>query len=463
MKILVRLVCIFILITIGSTQSIAQPLSVHAESQHTAWLAQEAPDQPIQAILRLKDAPEFSHSLQSKKPSSEKVVHDLKQHAAQTQKNILSELARMQNQNRISQVTPLWIINGIVVKGLPKDLVELAKRPEITAIYPDFTITPPTYIPPVSSPEPNINQIYAPSLWLLGYRGQDVVIAVMDTGVDGNHPDLAGSWRGGNNSWFDPNGQHTTPVDIAGPYSGHGTAVTGIILGDRTGVAPYAHWIAVKLFDDNGLSSISKIHLSYQWILDPDNNPTTPDAPQIVNNSWGFSATGCNLEFQPDLQALLASGILPVFSAGNSGPSPNTDSSPANYPEAFSVGSVSSNDQISSFSSRGASQCGSDVVFPTITAPGESIHTTLAGGESTYESGTSFAAPHVSGSLALLLSAFPTLSVSQQKDALICGSADFGPPGPDNNYGFGRLNVLASYHCLGGTGPTFNFLPLVSR
>ncbi len=77
-----------------------------------------------------------------------------------------------------------------------------------------------------------------------------------------------------------------------------------------------------------------------QWVLDPDGNPATADAPSIVNNSWAFGKPGCNLEFQPDLQALRAAGIVPVFAAGNAGPNGATSVSPANYPEAFSVGAV---------------------------------------------------------------------------------------------------------------------------
>jgi len=92
-----------------------------------------------------------------------------------------------------------------------------------------------------------------------------------------------------------------------------------VIVGASTGVAPGAGWIGVKVFNDRGVASTSAIHKGFQWLLDPDGNPATADAPDVVNASWTGSAAGCNLEFQPDLRNLRAAGILPVFSAGNYG------------------------------------------------------------------------------------------------------------------------------------------------
>src|SRR3972149_324648 len=112
----------------------------------------------------------------------------------------------------------------------------------------------------------------------------------MHTGADVSHPDLVTRWRGGSNSWFDPYGQHPmTPTDL----SGHGTWTMGVIVagdagGTSIGVAPQASWIAVKIFDDQDSSTATAIHQGFQWLLDPDGNPATPDAPDVVNNSWSF-------------------------------------------------------------------------------------------------------------------------------------------------------------------------------
>jgi subtilisin family serine protease len=175
----------------------------------------------------------------------------------------------------------------------------------------------------------------------LGYRGQGIVVANLDTGVDGSHPDLAPKWRGGTNSWFDPYNQHPTiPTDLAGGSSGHGTRTMGIMVGGEHngtgfGVAPEAQWIAAKVFKDDGTGTTAGFHASFQWLLNPDGNPTTPDAPDVVNNSWTYgNPNSCNLEFQPDLQALRAAGILPIFAAGNSGFGSTTNPAPTSHSPA---------------------------------------------------------------------------------------------------------------------------------
>ena len=270
----------------------------------------------------------------------------------------------------------------------------------------------------------------------------------MDTGVDVTHPDLAGSWRGGTNSWYDPNGQHATPVDV----NGHGTWTMGAMVGGDAGgtaigVAPAASWIAVKIFDDQGVATSSGIHQGFQWLLDPDGNPATADAPNVVNDSWTMSTGGCALDFQTDLQNLRAAGILPIFAAGNDGPNAGTSASPANNPEAFAVGSVDGTDIIANSSSRGPSACDA-TTFPELVAPGVDIHTTDLYSSYVDESGTSMAAPAAAGALALLLDAFPGLSADRQATALENGALDLGTIGADDTYGFGRLDVLASYHWL---------------
>ncbi|WP_460492581.1 S8 family serine peptidase [Dactylosporangium cerinum] len=217
-------------------------------------------------------------------------------------------------------------------------------------------------------------------------------------------------------------------------------------------MAPDARWIAVKIFNDRGAATSTAIHRGFQWLLDPDGNPDTADAADVVNDSWTLSMGGCNLDFQPDLAMLRAAGILPVFSAGNYGPATGTVFSPANNPQAFAVGATDNTDVIDPSSSRGPSACGQPIV-PRAVAPGVSVRTTDLYGLYTVASGTSLAAPHVAGALALLLSAFPDLSADRQAAALEGGAMDLGPSGPDNDYGYGRLDALAAYRWL--TMPDF--------
>jgi hypothetical protein len=200
------------------------------------------------------------------------------------------------------------------------------------------------------------------------------------------------------------------------------------------------------------------IHQGFQWLLDPDGNPATTDAPDVVNDSWTMPASGCLLDFQPDLASLRAVGILPVFAAGNYGPSPGSSASPANNLEAFAVGATDDADALYTYSSRGPSSCGQPV-YPQLVAPGVGVHTTDLFGLYADPTGTSVAAPHVAGALALLLQAFPGMSPDRQAAALENSAADLGTAGPDNSYGHGRLDALAAYQWL-ATAP--DFTPAVS-
>jgi subtilisin family serine protease len=273
----------------------------------------------------------------------------------------------------------------------------------------------------------------------------------MDTGADLSHPELLRRWRGGATGWFDPHGEQTTPSDA----TGHGTQTLGVLLGGaEIGVAPRARWIAARLFDDQGRSRMSDIHQAFQWLMDPDGDPDTLDAPDVVNASWsliGRAPGTCIAEFDDDIRALKSAGIAVVFAAGNDGPAPRSSSSPANNKGTLSVGAVDRDLAVIRQSSRGPSSC-DDGVFPKLVAPGVSVRTSdlALGGESPYMrvSGSSVAAPHVAGVLALLAAAFPSASVAELEAALLEGARDLGEPGPDNTYGHGLVDALASFKIL---------------
>jgi serine protease AprX len=355
----------------------------------------------------------------------------------------------------------LSTINGIAVT-VPAALAEqLARRPGVDTVDLDEVVVAPAGTAVSSSiPEWNIDAVRAPELWSLGYDGAGIVIATMDTGVDAYHPDIAPNWRGGSNSWFDPNGQHSSPYDA----SGHGTGVMGVIVGGDAGgtaigVAPGAEWIAVKIFKDNGYTQLSKIHQGFQWLLDPDGVPSTDDAPDIVNNSWYLQNTvdQCDTEFADDIAALKAAEIAVVFAAGNTGPGDASSVSPPNDPQSVAVGAVDPGGYVGDFSSRGPSACDGGT-FPGIAAPGVYIWTAdrTFGGifPDSYigVTGTSFSAPHVAGGMALLLGAMQDestpMTVSLLESAIHQSALDLGDPGPDNASGAGLLDVVAAYDWL---------------
>jgi uncharacterized repeat protein (TIGR01451 family) len=394
----------------------------------------------------------------------ERVVATLQGTANTTQAPIRALLQDQRLARETGAVTFFWIFNGLSLSASAQAIAALAARPEVRTIALEGTIPAPPELSrsPVetaaessaSASEWNITLIHAPDLWQLGFQGEGIVVANMDTGVSASHPDLATQWRGGTNSWFDPYGEHpTTPTDL----NGHGTTTMGVMVGrdaggTNIGVAPLAQWIAVKIFDDRDRATATAIHQGFQWLLDPDGDPSTPDAPHIVNNSWSLLNTDCDLGFQLDLQALRAAGIVPVFAAGNSGPAEASSVSPGNNPEAFAAGATDDLDVIWSDSARGPSACGeAETLYPEMVAPGVAVRTTDRYGTYQTATGTSLAAPHVAGALALLLNAFPDLTIAEQENGLLAGAVDLGSAGPDNTYGQGRLDVLAAYSWLSGS------------
>lgn len=368
----------------------------------------------------------------------------LKATAAATQGPLRALLAGLQAGGEVADFEMFWIVNGASVTGTAAAVSAIAQLSSVKSIdiEPDIELVG-SYSP--AATEANLDLVNAPDAWAAGLTGEGVVVATLDTGVY-LHQDVVGSYRGGTNSWFDPYGQHPQPFDA----DGHGTGTMSVIVGrdnggTAIGVAPDAQWISAKIFDDSGHATATAIHQAFQWILDPDGDPTTDDAPQVVSNSWTVSSAGCDTTFEPDLIALRAADILPIFAAGNAGPGPNTSRSPGNLPEAFSVGAVDNNDAVYFGSSRGPSSCGGDAQFPDIVAPGVGIKAAdHFPGTYWNLTGTSLAAPHVAGALALLFEQRGDLLVEQQEDLLLQGVVDLGTAGPDTTYGAGRLDIAAS-------------------
>ncbi|MEQ1560189.1 MAG: S8 family serine peptidase [Methyloglobulus sp.] len=451
-------------IIVSALASFSIPLTATAgvvDSQLQAQLENISPNQLVPVIITLNiRANTNAVHIVDKARRRVKIIQSMRDYATLKQTGLLAFLRL----NRATQIKPLWIINSVAATVPARAILNLADVPLVANVYLDATLSLPRSNKSVlSAPEWNLSAIHAPDVWDLGYTGQSVVVANMDTGVDVAHPDLNIQWRGGSNSWFDPHGEYSTPTDFAGSLSGHGTQTMGLIVGRDTsgttiGVAPDAHWIATKLFNRVGVAFESDFHQSFQWLLDPDNNPLTDDAPDVVNGSFQTSTFNvCDTRFQADIQALKTAGIAVVFGAGNSGPYVSSSSSPANNPGSFSVGAIDYLSTIATFSGRGPTpvECGS-ALFPSIVAPGVDVNTTdlTFAGSATYAtvSGTSFAAPHVAGSMALLIDAFPKVEVTALESALQDSATDLGIPGQDNESGFGLLNVLGAYNILAASG-----------
>lgn len=401
------------------------------------------PAETVTVVVTLEDQLLDSADVGRDAPIGNEAVKDLREHAEREQASVTEALDVLEANGDVESYDPLWIFNGIVVEVDAASIDDLEAIPGVANVSLDRQIVL-AQGNGLSTPEPGIATVGAPTLWDAGFTGQGVVVAVLDTGVDIGHPDIAPSWRGGSNSWFDAYGENAVPVDT-NPL-GHGTAAASLIVGGDAGgttigVAPDAQLIAAKIFDNNGTASMARVHQALQWVLDPDGNPFTDDGADVVNNSWTFASAGCDLEFELDLLAMRAAGVLPVFAAGNGGPSLASSRSPGNNPSALSVGSVNGNDEIVSSSSRGPNACDSAALFPDLTAPGSGVRAAGLNGSYINPTGTSFAAPHVSGAAALLLSQNPNLGVYDLERALLSGVVDLGATGPDDVFGAGRLDV----------------------
>ena len=376
-----------------------------------------------------------------------------------------------------------WIVNALWVRGDINLLQQLAQRADIAHIYanPKVKLDEPERSTILSSPQSpesiewNVLKVNADDVWAAGYSGQNVVVGGQDTGYAWDHPAIVAQYRGSdgmpvdhNYNWHDATGgSPNTPVDP----QGHGTHTMGTIVGDdggsnQIGVAPGARWIGCRNMDANGVGTPATYIECYQWFVAPtnlnDTNPRPSMAPDVINNSWGCPPSeGCT---DPNIlltavQNLRAAGIVTAHSAGNSGSNCSTVTTPAAiYAESFSVGATNSSDAIAGFSSRGpVTVDGSNRMKPNISAPGVSVRSCIPGSGYTLLSGTSMAAPHIAGVVALLISARPSLAgdVDTIEDLIEqtalplytdqgCGGDD-GSSHPNNVYGWGRVDAWAAY------------------
>ncbi|RBQ18897.1 peptidase S8 [Spongiactinospora rosea] len=361
---------------------------------------------------------------------------------------------------RKAAFTPFWIANIVKVTADPGLATEIAALPEVTAIEPIEKADPPKPRPgkaraKIDAAEWNIDRIGAPQVWTdLKNLGEGVVVGIMDSGVDIEHPDLAGQYRGTradgymdhDYNWTAPEGMCPSAAPCDPHY--HGTHVTGTIVGKSgIGVAPGAKWIAA-----GGCCDESALLAGGQWMLAPTDvngqNPRPDLAPDIINNSWG--GKGYKDTYETMVSAWVDAGIFPMFAIGNDGPACGTAHSPGMFTESYASGAFGADNAAASFSSRGAGENGE--LKPNISAPGDGIRSSIPEGGYKTISGTSMASPHVAATVVLMLSAAPSLrgdvaavralldSTAIDGDDTTCGGTS-----QDNNiYGEGRLDAYAA-------------------
>ena len=418
------------------------------------------------------------------------VVDSLMRTAQESQAGLLAYLEEQRQLGHVAAFTPFWIFNGVAVTGDLETLLAIAARPEVETIKVDRVHRLPPLTPELgestadAAVEWNISKIGADRVWeTFGMRGQGVVVASLDSGVDWTHPALQRKYRGydpadPSSSRHDYNWFDVTHTYDSAPNDGHGhgTHTMGTMVGSlpngqhQVGVAPEAQWIAVKVFEDNGDSSDAWIHAGFQWILAPTDlsgrNPNPDLAPDICNNSWGVSEAGRSSDttFWDDVLALRAAGVFPVFAIGNAEGDSLEPAAPGTFPQSFGVGATDPRDVIASFSCLGPSPW--NEIKPEIAAPGIDIRSTLPDNQYGSLEGTSMATPHVAGVVALLLGAQRTLGVASfeassltitaTEQAITSTARPLPDPAsvPNNTYGWGRVDA---YQAVGSVvqGGTF--------
>ncbi|NGO74135.1 S8 family serine peptidase [Streptomyces sp. YC504] len=285
----------------------------------------------------------------------------------------------------------------------------------------------------------SVPQIGAPTAWAAGYDGAGVKVAVLDTGVDATHPDLAGRLGEVRNfsTSADAVDRHGHGTHVASTVGGSGAASDG----KNKGVAPGAKLLVGKVLGDNGSGTDSGVIAGMEW--------AARSGAKVVSMSLG-KASPDNGSDPTSLaaNALTAeTGALFVIAAGNTGPDATTIGSPGSADAALTVAAVDRQDKIASFSSRGP-RAGDNMLKPDIAAPGVNIVAARAAGTSmgspvnehyTAASGTSMATPHVAGAAAILSQQHPDWSAADIKGALM-SSAKVLPDGAFAE-GSGRVDL----------------------
>ena len=426
------------------------------------------------------------------------VFDALRSTAAATQSAVRAELDALGARSRA-----YWIVNALAVVGDRAVVDAMAARPDVAAIESDHSFRVPLEQPANAAPEApngiewNISKVNAPALWALGFKGQGMVYANADTGVQWTHPALKPHYRGWNGTtadhnfnWWDSihadlsgNGSNPCGFSSQAPCDdhGHGTHTMGTGIGDdgganQIGMAPSAKWIACHNMDE-GVGRPSTYIECMQFFLAPTNlsgqNPDPSKRPDAVGNSYGCplgpppGETCTSSSMLTAMDNLRSAGVFMSVSAGNSGPAcSSVDAPPGTHDSAITIAATSSTDALASFSSRGPVTIdGSNRRKPDLAAPGVSVRSSLPTNAYGTLSGTSMASPHVAGAVVLLWSAFPGLrhdvdetekileqSAVQIVTSQTCGGIS-GNVFPNNGVGYGRIDVLAAYNYANGLVP----------
>ena len=416
------------------------------------------------------------------------VVNELKEFATASQYDLRHALAEMQRNGMTGEPVILWMANALAFDANKTAIENLAQRNDIEMIgyaiernwIPDGEeATPTTATREITQ---NVIQVGANQVWDLGYTGQGVVVAVIDTGVNYNHVDLAEHlWDGGSefpHHGYDVYNNDNDPMDD----QGHGSHCAGTVCGDghgasQTGMAPNATLMCVKCLNSQGGGGADPISAGIQWAVE--------HGCDLFSMSLGIanSSLAERTLLRHTCEAALDAGVVAAIAAGNEGnsqwqfPIPNNVRVPGSCPPPYMdevqgenpggltcsvcIGAVDYNDNAANFTSHGpvtwtntefgdyAYNPGIGLIRPDVCAPGVDIKSINYQSNTGYTtmSGTSMATPCVAGCMALMLSKDINLSPAEVCRILeeTAYKLDIGK---SNTYGFGRVDVLAAVEAI---------------
>ncbi len=410
------------------------------------------------------------------------VVNELKAYATASQYDLRHALAEMQRHGMTTEPNILWMANALSFEANKTAIQSLAQRNDIDMI--GYAIER-NWIPdgeearPASDTReitPNVTQVGADQVWNLGYTGQGVVVAVIDTGVNYNHVDLAEHlWDGGSefpNHGYDVYNNDNNPMDD----HGHGSHCAGTVCGDghgasQTGMAPDATLMCVKCLNSQGSGGADAISAGIQWAVG--------HGCDMFSMSLGVANSSVSERtlLRHTCEAALDAGVVAAIAAGNEGdsqwqfPIPNNVRVPGSCPPPYidpvqnenpgkescsvCIGAVDYNDAAAYFTSHGpvtwsntefgdyAYNPGIGLIRPDVCAPGVDIKSINYQSNTGYTSmsGTSMATPCAAGCMALMLSKDINLTPAEVCRILEETAVPLAE-GKSNIYGFGRINVF---------------------
>ncbi|MBR4838720.1 MAG: S8 family peptidase [Bacteroidales bacterium] len=456
----------------------------------------------VTALSRMADA------FPTKAERRDFVVNTLKRQAKESQYDLLNYLNALETNGVVDEIRPLWIVNSVSCMAEAMLLDEIAQRDDVLVVYQcvEFRCLDDDEMIPVERGDgreiaENLLKVNADKVWELGYTGEDVLIAVIDTGVNLEHADLQGRlWDGGAeypNHGYDFYSHDNDPSD----GRGHGTHVAGTIVGTgasgtQTGVAPGAKIMALKVFNDDELTETTMWVEAMQFAVE--------HGADILNMSLGqpMPDAAVKLMMRQACDNTLAAGVVAAVCAGNVRqmqsmiPIPYNIYSPGDCPPphlhedqlvnaggtscVVCVGAVDFNDAIAAFSSVGPSvwtdvaqyndypySSGSSanigLIRPDVSAPGVNIKSLDYSNNSGYclKNGTSMATPCVAGTMALMLSKDHELTPAQL-DEILERTAISLSTHKSNDFGSGRIDALAAVNAIGDDGVVENEKDMVS-